>query len=381
MTLQALQQRIRQQEILSELGVRALKGSSIDQLLSDTVSLAAEGLQAEFCKILEYLPSENTLLVRTGIGWGPGVVGIATVGADLESPAGYALRSGNPVISNHLENEERFRTPALLASNNILRAMNVILQGDGRPFGVLEVDSKDGSDFTEHDVAFLQGAANIAGMGIERDRYQRNLQAAVQHQEVLLKEVNHRVKNSLSIVASMLRLQAREIGNQALTDHLEEAVNRVQAIARAHESLYQSENIEWLDFGVYITQVCGDLGEAIGRCTIQIEAPKGILIDTDRSIPLALSINELITNAAKYAYPGDQGGKITVRVLQHDNGTIVASVGDEGVGLPDDFDVGKAKGLGMRMIRAFAQQLGAKVSMVKRAVGTEFVITLPPKAQ
>ena len=92
--------------------------------------------------MLEYIPTENRLLVRAGVGWEPGVVGVVSIGADLASPAGFALKTGRPVISNHLENEERFRTPEILVRHGIRRAMNVILQGDGRPFGVLEVDSR-----------------------------------------------------------------------------------------------------------------------------------------------------------------------------------------------------------------------------------------------
>ena len=112
----ALRRRIRQQEILAELGVGALQGAGFDQLLGDTARLTAEGIQAEFCKILEHMPAENCFLVRAGVGWGPGIVGIAKIGADLASPAGFALRTGKPVISNHLENEERFRTPSFCCS-------------------------------------------------------------------------------------------------------------------------------------------------------------------------------------------------------------------------------------------------------------------------
>ena len=138
----ALQQRIRQQEILAELGVVALQGKPFQELLNETVRLTAEGMNAEFCKVLEYIPADSRLLVRAGVGWHEGIVGRATVGADLESPSGFALRTGKPVISNHLENEQRFRTPELLVEHGIRRAMNVILQGDGSPYGVLEVDSR-----------------------------------------------------------------------------------------------------------------------------------------------------------------------------------------------------------------------------------------------
>ena len=131
LTERSLRLRIRQQEILSELGVLALQGHALRRLLDHAARLTAEGLQAEYCKVLEYMPAENRLLVRAGVGWDEGVVGSASVGADLASPAGFALHTGKPVISNHLENEQRFRTPELLVEHGIRRAMNVILQGDG----------------------------------------------------------------------------------------------------------------------------------------------------------------------------------------------------------------------------------------------------------
>src|SRR5947208_8934690 len=189
----ALQQRIRQQEILAELGVLALQARPFLELLSETSRLTAEGMEAEFCKVLEYLPAQNRLLVRAGVGWHEGIVGVATVGADLESPSGFALRTGKPVISNHLENEQRFRTPELLVEHGIRRAMNVILQGDGSPYGVLEVDSRSEDEFVAHDLAFLQGAANILGMAIERERQERSLKAVLARQQVLLREITHRV--------------------------------------------------------------------------------------------------------------------------------------------------------------------------------------------
>lgn len=216
LTTRALHLRIRQQEILAELGVLALQGTPFLELLNQTARLTAEGMEAEFCKVLEYIPAQNRLLVRAGVGWHEGIVGVATVGADLESPSGFALRTGKPVISNHLENEQRFRTPELLVEHGIRRAMNVILQGDGSPYGVLEVDSRSEGEFAEHDIAFLQGAANILGMAIERQRYERQLKTALDRHQVLLKEISHRVKNSLQIVSGMLHLQASSVHDLSL---------------------------------------------------------------------------------------------------------------------------------------------------------------------
>lgn len=376
-TMRSLQERIRQQEILAELGVAALQGPPLEELLAETARLTAKGLRAEFCKVLEYIPLENRLLVRAGVGWKPGVVGRASVGADLESPAGFALRTGKPVISNHLENEERFRTPEILEVHGVRRAMNVILQGDGRPFGVLEVDSRSDDQFVEGDLAFLQGAANILGMAIERERYERHLKEALDRHEVLLKEINHRVKNSLTIVATMLRLQAMKINDPRLTEQLEEASQRVHAVARAHERLYHSDDIDALDLGVYVELVCKDLSANLSECDIQVETENGLVLSTDRAISAALIISELVMNAAKYAYGDASGGRIWVRIARAGNDKAELSVRDEGAGLPDGFDPLSSKSLGMTIIAAFTQQLDGELEIKARSPGTEFVVILP----
>jgi two-component sensor histidine kinase len=371
----ALAKRIRQQEILAEIGVTALKGGGFEQLLAETVRLTADGTEAEFCKILEHLPGENRFVVRAGVGWDPGVVGKAKVGADLESPAGFALHTGQPVISNHLENEQRFRTPDLLVRHGIHRAINVILQGDGRPFGVLEVDSRSQDEFTAHDLAFLQGAANVLGMAIERERQDRSLKAALAHQEVLLKEITHRVKNSLAIVASMLQLQASHAGDPELTQQLEEGARRVSAVARAHERIHRRNEPDKLDLDRYIREVCLDLNE-IAHCAIEVDARSDVAVATDRAIPIALITNELITNAIKYAYEGKRG-RILVRLTLLADDVVELAVGDEGLGLPPGFELRAATSLGMRIVQAFVGQLNAKLSFRRLDPGTEFVLTVP----
>lgn len=377
LTRRNLQQRIRQQQILAELGVLALQGESFDKLLGETARLAAEGLGADFCKVMEYLPEKKTLLVRAGFGWEPGVVGTAVIGADLASPAGFALRTGKPVISNHLENEERFRTPELLTRHGARRAMNVILQGDRKPFGVLEVDSRSENDFVEQDIAFLQGAANVLGMAIERRQHERSLKAALARQQLLLREMNHRVKNSLAIVAGMLRLQAGEGDNPELARRLEEASVRIAAIARAHDRLFQSSDIQNMDIGVYVEQVCRDSDEIVSGHDVEIDVQKGMIMSADRAISLALIVVELISHAARVAYQDQPGGKIWVRVARSGDNEVTISVRDQGTGLPADFSFTKAKGLGMRIVSSFVKQLGAKVSVTPQAPGTEVRLAVP----
>lgn len=373
----ALRARIRQQELLAELGVLALQGASFVEMLNHTARVTAEGLEAEYCKVLEYIPAEKRLLVRAGIGWSEGVVGHATVGADLASPAGYALHTGKPVISNHLENEQRFRTPELLIEHGIRRAMNVILQGDGSPFGVLEVDSRSEGEFSEKDIAFLQGAANILGMAIEQQQYQLKLQSALARHQILLKEVNHRVKNSLQVVSSMLHLQASAVDDPALSDRLNEASTRISAVGRAYERLAYNADYENIDLVSYLREVIDDLEKAVAPCKIQLEAPDEIQFAADRAILVALIINELVLNAGKYAYPKSSEGLIWVHLSQTEKSSILVSVRDEGGGLPPGFDPVTSKRLGTRLVNALAKQLGAEAARPVSVNGTNFTFLIP----
>ena len=379
MTERSLRLRVRQQQILAELGVLALQGASFDKLIDQTAILTAEGMEAEFCKVLEYLPAANRLLVRAGVGWEPGIIGKATIGADLESPGGFALHTGKPVISNHLGNEDRFKTPELLLEHGIHRAINVILQGDRTPFGVLEVDSRSEGEFTEYDLAFLQGAANILGMAIERQRFERDLKAALARHEVLLREVDHRVKNSLQLVVSILRIQGDGATQPEVRRHLQEAAGRISAIARVHQRLNQTVQIESLDLGAYLADLCRDVDEVAATCQITAEVVPGIEIATVRAISTALLVNELIANAAKHAYPEESSARVWVNLTKADENKIVISIRDEGIGLPSGFDLKSGNGLGMRIIGALAKQLDAEIQIQARHPGTEFRILMPLK--
>jgi len=373
----ALKQRIRQQELLAELGVFALKGTSFIEMLNHAAKITAEGLGAEYCKVMEYLPAENRFLVRAGVGWDEGIVGHATVGADLASPAGYALRTGKPVISNHLENEQRFRTPELLLQHGIRRAMNVILQGDGSPFGVLEVDSRSEGEFGEHDITFLQGAANILGMALEQQQYKRKLQAALDRHQILLKEVNHRVKNSLQVVSSMLQLQASAISDPSLSDRLQEASTRVSTVGRAYERLAYNADYEKIGLVSYLREVINDLEAAVAPYKVELEAPEEIEFAADRAILVALIINELVLNAGKHAYSNSPSGSIWVRLVRTKPNFVLISVRDEGAGLPEGFDPTTSKRLGSRLINALAKQLGAELTRPVSPVGTNFTLLVP----
>jgi GAF domain-containing protein len=159
--------RLRQQEVLSEFGVAALRTRDLEKLLDIAVMLCAKGMQTKFCKIARYIPAENSLFACAGVGWKPGVIGSFLI-ADLDNPAGYAVHTGEPIISDHLTNTARFRTPKILADHGIKRAINVVIRQQEIPWGILEVDSPRSDRFTGADLVFLQGFAHMLSVAIDR---------------------------------------------------------------------------------------------------------------------------------------------------------------------------------------------------------------------
>jgi two-component sensor histidine kinase len=176
----------------------------------------------------------------------------------------------------------------------------------------------------------------------------------------------------------MLQLQANAAGDQALSEHLNEAASRVNAVGRAYERLAYNADYENINLTEYLREIIGDLEATVAPCEIQFDAPEAIQFAADRSILLGLIVNELVSNAGKYAYPDGSGGPIQVRaVLQKDQQSILISVRDEGVGLPAGFDPETSKRLGTRMINALSKQLGGEVTRLDTPIGTNFTLVIP----
>jgi PAS domain S-box-containing protein len=162
--------RARQQAAVAELGMHALSGADLPQLMDEVVALVARTLDAELCKLLELLPSGENMLLRAGVGWQPGLVGRATVPAGAGSQAGYALIAREPVIVTDLARERRFSVSELLSEHGVVSGISVVIHGRARPYGVLGVHSRARRDFSTHDSLFLQSIANVLAAAVDRVR-------------------------------------------------------------------------------------------------------------------------------------------------------------------------------------------------------------------
>ena len=228
---------------------------------------------------------------------------------------------------------------------------------------------------------WLRGA--LRQLEAERAKASALLQQSEQSQakaETALAEMNHRVKNSLQIAASLLRLQAGSTAD-GTRDALQQAAARVDTVARVHLHLTGLKEIEAVDFERYLRDFCQELGgtwQSPGlSLSWQIDCDR-FTIPTRQAVALGLIINELLTNIMKYAYPGAPRGTAIIKCQRSADGETRLRVVDRGVGLPDGFDPTKSKGLGMRIVAALCQQIGARLEIDRSADnGASFLITVP----
>ena len=163
---------LRQQSILARFGELALRSDDLDEILTEACRLAGEALGTDLAKVVELQEDGTTLLVRAGVGWKPGVVGVATITAADDTSEGHALKTGEPMISPDIATETRFKYPPFLVENGVRAVANVIIIGghDKPPFGILQVDSREPRQFTDNDTAFLRSYANLLAATVDRLR-------------------------------------------------------------------------------------------------------------------------------------------------------------------------------------------------------------------
>jgi PAS domain S-box-containing protein len=214
----------------------------------------------------------------------------------------------------------------------------------------------------------------------DRRRYQGRLEDSLREKEVVIKELHHRVKNNMQVISGFLVLQANYIDDPDTVEKLNECQRRVRTMALVHEKLYQSESLEFINTEEYIRNLATDLLDSYGMTTtvdleLDIE-PLSITIDT--AIPIGLIINELVTNAIKYAFVGRPSGRISISLHLGTDHLFNLVVQDDGVGLPADFDVRSALSLGMQLVEILTRQLGGQNSVLSEH-GTRFEISFPEK--
>lgn len=214
---------------------------------------------------------------------------------------------------------------------------------------------------------------------LERKNIEEKIKASLTEKEVLVKEVHHRVKNNLQIVSSLLSLQADSINDKQARDKYLESISRIKTMAIIHEQLYRAKNLSKINAEEYFSELVRFISETYNvnkkvKVNLKIKV-KDKLIDIDTAIPCGIIINELLSNAFKYAFPDNRAGEINVelRSVVNPNHKCRLIVSDNGVGIKGKINFKNPETLGLQLINSLAEQLDAKLD-VKRDKGTCFTI-------
>ena len=187
-----------------------------------------------------------------------------------------------------------------------------------------------------------------------RKQAEKQLQASLREKDILLGEIHHRVKNNLQVISGLLDLQASSSGNPELMEMFRESQSRIRSMALIHEKLYDSKNFARIDLAGYVRDLSQELFQTYkinpGEIDLIIQVGDDVYVDINKAIPCGLILNELISNALKHAFSGDGAGAITVSIRKYDDKEIEIVVCDNGLGLPDDVDIGQPHRPGWKKI-------------------------------
>lgn len=233
---------------------------------------------------------------------------------------------------------------------------------------------KDGSTFvSEINTKLYQREEEDHILAYVRDiskhiEYEKAIEKSLKEKSTLLAEVHHRVKNNLAVISGLLEMQTFNAQHEHVKKELKESQSRIQSIATVHELLYQSESFSDISLEPYIDELVSYISSTFGRNDGGIRFEKDIApisLTVKQAVPCGLLLNELITNAYKHAFPDQNEGTISLSLIKNDN-TITLTVADNGVGLPEDFDIKQASSLGVTLIQTLVRQINGSLSIQKK---------------
>jgi PAS domain S-box-containing protein len=210
----------------------------------------------------------------------------------------------------------------------------------------------------------------------DRRNAEEQLRVSLQQKDTLLREIHHRVKNNLQVIASLLHLQSRAIKNPQALEALRESQQRVKAMAMIHERLYQTEDVSCIVLKDYIEDLVHGIVQANAQdqpVAVQFDIP-AILLSIHAAVPCGLIINELVSNCMKHAFPKGQKGRILIGIRASEEKRLTLLVEDDGRGLPEEVDIDNGGALGLTLVRVLVKQLEGTIE-IRRGAGTRFRIT------
>ncbi len=215
----------------------------------------------------------------------------------------------------------------------------------------------------------------------EQVEAQESIAKSLMEKEVLLREIHHRVKNNMAVISSLLSLQSGYVEDNKYLDMFVESQNRIKSMALVHEKLYQSDDFAHIDVQGYVKSLAENIrssfftGDRDVKLNVNVDE---LNLDIDNLVPCGLLMNEILTNSFKHAFNGHDSPEITITMTKLEDGNISLSISDNGMGLPDGYDISKPTGLGHKLIKPLIHQIDGTMEVTVDN-GTEFRFIFPEK--
>jgi two-component sensor histidine kinase len=380
MTL-TFEQFMERQRVLADFGDLAIASDDLQEILTEACKLILRALEADFAKVLEIQKGGESLLVRAGVGWKPGIVGEMQLPMSERTSESHAIRAGRPVITNDISKEDRFEFPDFMKDHGIVAIANVpIFVPGGEAYGLLQVDSTEPREFAEEDTEFLRTYATILGPVIDRLHKVRDLEVALDTQRRLLTEMQHRIRNNIGVIIGLVRMRASSAASDETAAALTAVGQRIETLRLVHDQLYVAGTSDHLHLRTYITRLIRSVvdlfQEQSGAVQLDIEIGD-FELSPEIAVPLGLIVNEFTTNSLVHGFEGKEG-LIEVRVEALESNLISLCISDNGKGLPPDPPASPpGSGTGMAIINGLAGAIGAKVEWSSSPRGTMLRLDLP----
>lgn len=361
-----------QQRALAEFGSFAFRETDLFTILTEASRVCASLLNVPLCKITRYRPEHRDLVIEAGVGLPENAIGNVTFNLDTEpeAPAVVAFITGQASIYSDLTIEKTYLP--FYQNNRIISTVNVLIKGSHGTYGIMQIDSNEKRSYTEHDINFLTGFANVLAEAIATNHRLAEQRQLIEQKQMLLQELSHRVRNNLQLIHGMLDLASADVNS--IRDSLAAIARRVFTLAQVYDHLLGTGMQTSIDLAGYLRALCTGITNTMthGRIALVCGAMEPMATNLDIVTAIGLAVTELIANAQKHAFPDDRSGIITLTLYRQGDVTTLNIV-DNGQGMTTDQTTSKRHGLGL--VNRLVQQIKGQIAFTSDSSGTTVTIT------